>query len=117
VTHCHVDIHLLLYHVFRGSNFSYFINFLAEVKQGQVGGVKIHLNRLQVLISTSCIEHLEFARDGSMDKELHHKLRYVALGGVRQEQQQELHYKLRGVSLGIEHLEFSRDSSMSCTTS
>ena len=56
---------------FWDSNFS---NILAEVKQGQVGGVKLHPNGSQALISTSCIEHLEFAHDINTDKVLQHKL-------------------------------------------
>ena len=59
----------------RGSNFSNFIKFLAEVKQGRVGEVKVRQDRLQALISTSYIEHLEFDKDDSLDRVLEHKLR------------------------------------------
>ena len=63
--------------LYRGSNFSNFIKFLAEVKQGRVGRVKVRLDRLQALISTSYIEHLEFGRgDEGFDRVLQHKLRY-----------------------------------------
>ena len=61
----------------RGSNFRKFVNFLAQVKQGQVGGIKVRLDRLQALISTSCIEHLEFGRDEDADRALQHRLMYV----------------------------------------
>ena len=67
--HCFLNI--------RGSNFRKFVNFLAEVKQGQVGGIKVRLDRLQALISTSCIEHLEFGRDEDADRQLQHRLMYV----------------------------------------
>lgn len=58
----------------KGSNFREFVNFLAQVKQGQVGGIKVRLDRLQALISTSCIEHLEFGRDEDADRALQHRL-------------------------------------------
>ena len=55
-------------------HFEKFIKFLAEVKQGQVAGVKVRLDRLQALISTSCTEHLEFEKDDDLDKALLRKL-------------------------------------------
>ena len=53
------------------------MNFLAQVKQGEVDGVKVRLHRLQSLISTSYIEHLECARDEDLGAHLHHSLVYV----------------------------------------
>ena len=47
------------------------------MKQGQVGEIKVRLDRLQALISTSCIEHLEFGRDEDADRALQHRLMYV----------------------------------------
>lgn len=38
----------------------------------------MRLDRLQALISTSCIEHLEFGRDEDADRALQHRLMYVA---------------------------------------
>ena len=61
----------------RGSNFRQFVNFLAQVKQGEVDGVKVRLHRLQSLISSSYIEHLECTRDEDLDIHLHHSLMYV----------------------------------------
>jgi len=66
-----------LYHYHRGSNFHKFVNFLAQVKQGEVEGTKVRLDRLQSLISTSCIEHIECAKDDDLDTQLHHSLMYV----------------------------------------
>lgn len=65
------------YYVFvcsRG-HFNHFIDFLAELKQGTVAGVKVRLDRLQALISTSSTEHLEFGgEDDNLDKALLHRL-------------------------------------------
>ena len=61
----------------RGNNFRQFVNFLAQVKQGEVDGVKVRLHRLQSLISSSYIEHLECTRDEDLDTHLHHSLMYV----------------------------------------
>lgn len=58
----------------RGANFGKFIKFLAEIKQGSVGGVKVRLDRLQALIPTSDVEHLEFEKDTDLDKLLHNEL-------------------------------------------
>ena len=55
-------------------HFGQFIKFLAELKQGQVAGVKVRLDRLQALISTSSIEHLVFGKDDYLDNALLHKL-------------------------------------------
>jgi phosphorylase kinase alpha/beta subunit len=49
--------------IFMGSHFSNMISFLADLKNGQCGGVKIRVDRLQALISTSCVEHLESITD------------------------------------------------------
>jgi len=56
-------------------HFTDYIEFLAELKQGTVTGVKVRLDRLQALISTSSIEHLEFGgEDVNLDKALLHRL-------------------------------------------
>ncbi|XP_064639915.1 phosphorylase b kinase regulatory subunit beta-like isoform X2 [Lineus longissimus] len=44
-----------------------FVDFLAEMKRGEVNGVKIRLGRLQEMVSSACIEHLDFFR-GSLDE-------------------------------------------------
>ena len=63
------------FEILRGSNFGMFIKFLADVKQGVVGGVKLRLDRLQALISTSIVEYIEFEKDENRDKILQQKLR------------------------------------------
>merc|ERR1719499_2403886 len=36
------------------------LNFLAELKHGHCQGINVRLGRLQNLLSSSCIEHLDF---------------------------------------------------------
>jgi len=45
----------------RDPQFHEMLNLLSEFKLGQYGGVKIRLGRLQNLLSSACIEHLDLA--------------------------------------------------------
>ena len=66
---------MYMYYKYCRGHFSHFINFLAELKHGTVAGVKVRLDRLQALISTSSIEHLEFGgEDDNLDRALIHRL-------------------------------------------
>ena len=58
----------------RGNNFRKFIDFLAQVKHGVVNGIKVRLNSLQALISTSYVENLEVSMDEETDKSLQKRL-------------------------------------------
>lgn len=58
----------------RGSNFRKFVNFLAQLKQGEVEGLKVRVDRLQSLIKTACIERLECGQLNEMDKQLQQRL-------------------------------------------
>ncbi|CAH1778896.1 unnamed protein product [Owenia fusiformis] len=44
----------------RGPNVKQLLNLLAQFKMGEVDGVKVRLGRLQELISSGCVEHLDF---------------------------------------------------------
>ncbi|ELK15354.1 Phosphorylase b kinase regulatory subunit beta [Pteropus alecto] len=46
----------------RGSRFSPILDMLASFKKGMVGGVKVHADRLQTLISGAVVEQLDFLR-------------------------------------------------------
>ncbi|MGH0117617.1 UNVERIFIED_CONTAM: hypothetical protein FKN15_055596, partial [Acipenser sinensis] len=46
----------------RGSRFNPVLDMLASFKQGNVGGVKVHVDRLQTLISGAVVEQLDFLR-------------------------------------------------------
>ena len=77
LNYMHYDVHTVsqsLFCIHRGNNFRKFINFLAQVKQGEVNGLKVRLDRLQVLIPTSYVEHLDIGKDDEMDKSLQHRL-------------------------------------------
>ena len=50
------------------------MNFLAQLKQGEVEGLKVRVDRLQSLIRTSCIEHMEYGKGDERDKQLQHRL-------------------------------------------
>lgn len=39
------------------------MQFLSELKRGECEGVKVRVDRLQVFLSTSCIEHLDHIPD------------------------------------------------------
>ena len=47
----------------RGSNFLEMMQFLSELKRGECEEVKVRIDRLQVFLSTSCIEHLDHIPD------------------------------------------------------
>ena len=49
----------------RGSNFLEMMQFLSELKRGECEEVKVRVDRLQVFLSTSCIEHLDHIPDES----------------------------------------------------
>ncbi|XP_074644676.1 phosphorylase b kinase regulatory subunit beta-like isoform X2 [Tubulanus polymorphus] len=44
----------------RGPQWREFIDLLAEMKRGSVGGIKVRVGRLQNMISSACMEHLDF---------------------------------------------------------
>ncbi|XP_036130088.1 phosphorylase b kinase regulatory subunit beta isoform X6 [Molossus molossus] len=46
----------------RGSRFNPILDMLAAFKKGVVGGVKVHVDRLQTLISGAVVEQLDFLR-------------------------------------------------------
>ncbi|KAI1890186.1 hypothetical protein AGOR_G00171090 [Albula goreensis] len=46
----------------KGSRFSPVLDMLASFKKGKVGGVKVHVDRLQTLISGAVVEQLDFLR-------------------------------------------------------
>ena len=55
----------------RGPGFYSFVNFLSLLKQGEVNGIRVRLDRLQALISTSCVENLECTQlDSSLEQKL-----------------------------------------------
>uniref|UniRef100_A0A8C7F850 Phosphorylase b kinase regulatory subunit n=1 Tax=Oncorhynchus kisutch TaxID=8019 RepID=A0A8C7F850_ONCKI len=52
----------------KGSRFNPVLDMLASFKKGSVGGVKVHVDRLQTLISGAIVEQLDFLRN-SWDQE------------------------------------------------
>lgn len=44
----------------RGPNFSEFLDLLSLFKRGDVDGVRVRIGKLQSMISSACIEHLDF---------------------------------------------------------
>jgi phosphorylase kinase alpha/beta subunit len=58
----------------KGNNFRKFVNFLAQLKQGEVEGLKVRVDRLQSLIRTSCIERLECGHWDQLDRHLQQSL-------------------------------------------
>uniref|UniRef100_A0A8C0WJD5 Phosphorylase b kinase regulatory subunit n=1 Tax=Castor canadensis TaxID=51338 RepID=A0A8C0WJD5_CASCN len=46
----------------RGSRFNPILDMLAAFKKGMIGGVKVHVDRLQTLISGAVVEQLDFLR-------------------------------------------------------
>ncbi|KAL3859718.1 hypothetical protein ACJMK2_009920 [Sinanodonta woodiana] len=44
----------------RGPNYNEFLDLLAQFKRGDVDGVRVRIGKLQSLISSSCVEHLDF---------------------------------------------------------
>jgi len=66
----------------RDSQFSEMLNFLAELRHGHCEGVKVRLGRLQNLLSSSCIEHLDFlpGQDTSMEIQPVQELKHLYAG-------------------------------------
>ncbi|XP_018613664.1 phosphorylase b kinase regulatory subunit beta isoform X3 [Scleropages formosus] len=52
----------------KGSRFTPVLDMLASFKKGNVGGVKVHVDRLQTLISGAVVEQLDFLRINEADK-------------------------------------------------
>ncbi|XP_031572074.1 phosphorylase b kinase regulatory subunit beta-like [Actinia tenebrosa] len=46
----------------RGKHFHEMLNLLASFKSGECGDAKVRLGKLQTLISTGCVEHLDFVQ-------------------------------------------------------
>lgn len=59
----------------RGSNFLEMMQFLSELKRGECEEVKVRVDRLQVFLSTSCIEHLDHIPD-EMEESQERSFRY-----------------------------------------
>ena len=53
----------------RGSCFLDMMQFLSELKRGRCEEVKVRVDRLQVFLSTSCIEHLDHIPDDSEESQ------------------------------------------------
>ena len=53
----------------RGSCFLDMMQFLSELKRGKCEEVKVRVDRLQVFLSTSCIEHLDHIPDDSEESQ------------------------------------------------
>ncbi|KAJ8400431.1 hypothetical protein AAFF_G00395550 [Aldrovandia affinis] len=52
----------------KGSRFNPVLDMLASFKKGNIGGVKVHVDRLQTLISGAMVEHLDFLRINEADE-------------------------------------------------
>ncbi|XP_041505521.1 phosphorylase b kinase regulatory subunit beta isoform X1 [Microtus oregoni] len=52
----------------RGSRFNPILDMLAAFKKGVIGGVKVHVDRLQTLISGAVLEQLDFLRISDTEK-------------------------------------------------
>jgi len=52
------------------------MKFLSELKRGECEGVKVRVDRLQVFLSTSCIEHLDHIPDDSEESQ-DRSIRYI----------------------------------------
>lgn len=61
----HIVVIVSSYDNCRGSNFLEMMQFLSELKRGECEEVKVRVDRLQVFLSTSCIEHLDHIPDES----------------------------------------------------
>lgn len=66
----------------RDPQFSEMLNFLAELRHGHCEGVKVRLGRLQNLLSSSCIEHLDFlpGQDSSLEIQPVQELKHLYAG-------------------------------------
>ncbi|XP_061621257.1 phosphorylase b kinase regulatory subunit beta isoform X1 [Phyllopteryx taeniolatus] len=51
----------------KGSRFNPVLDMLASFKKGHIGGVKVHVDRLQTLISGAVVEQLDFLRVNEAD--------------------------------------------------
>lgn len=49
-------------HNFRGLHSSEMVDFMAQFKNGEVNGVKVKLGKMQTLMSTGCVEHLDYLK-------------------------------------------------------
>ncbi|KAJ8343685.1 hypothetical protein SKAU_G00310140 [Synaphobranchus kaupii] len=52
----------------KGSRFNPVLDMLASFKKGNIGGVKVHVDRLQTLISGAVVEQLDFLRINEVDE-------------------------------------------------
>ncbi|XP_061077631.1 phosphorylase b kinase regulatory subunit beta-like isoform X1 [Conger conger] len=52
----------------KGSRFNPVLDMLASFKKGNIGGVKVHVDRLQTLISGAVLEQLDFLRINEVDE-------------------------------------------------
>ncbi|KAG9341276.1 hypothetical protein JZ751_019378 [Albula glossodonta] len=52
----------------KGSRFNPVLDMLASFKKGNIGGVKVHVDRLQTLISGAVVEQLDFLRVNEIDE-------------------------------------------------
>ncbi|KAB0350334.1 hypothetical protein FD754_015191 [Muntiacus muntjak] len=52
----------------KGSRFNPILDMLAAFKKGMVGGVKVHVDRLQTLISGAVVEQLDFLRISEIEE-------------------------------------------------
>lgn len=64
----------------RDPQFSEMLKFLAELGQGHCEGIKVRLGRLQNLLTSSCIEHLDFLPDSSLDIQAVRELKHQYAG-------------------------------------
>eukprot|EP00092_Neocalanus_flemingeri_P018371 GFUD01019880.1.p1 GENE.GFUD01019880.1~~GFUD01019880.1.p1 ORF type:complete len:1110 (+),score=249.46 GFUD01019880.1:78-3407(+) len=66
----------------RDPQFSEMLKFLAELRHGHCEGVKVRLGRLQNLLSSSCIEHLDFlpGQDSSLEIQPIQELKHLYAG-------------------------------------
>jgi len=55
----------------RDPQFSEMLKFLAELSQGHCEGIKVRLGRLQNLLTSSCVEHLDFLPGGGESLDIH----------------------------------------------
>lgn len=53
-----------------GSNFKEFVRILADMRQGRVDGVKVRLDRLQVLIPSAFVERLDYSHEEDLNQEM-----------------------------------------------
>ncbi|CAH2067131.1 unnamed protein product, partial [Iphiclides podalirius] len=61
----------------RDPHFKQMLDLLAMLKKGHCDGVKVRLGRLQNLISSSCIEHLDFMSQGEFPSEMFTQFRQL----------------------------------------